>query len=132
MSNIDPLAIVTDFCSAWERRSLEDVLSYLAPDVVYQNVPIPAMHGKDKTAAFLAPIIKNTIKIDFELLNVAVSRQGDEVLTERMDRLHFAGGTVDIPVMGIFVIRDGKIAQWRDYSDNAGVAAELARVGFVV
>ena len=33
---------------------------------------------------------------------------------------------------GVVVIRDGKIAQWRDYSDNAGVAAELARVGFVV
>lgn len=118
--------VVTGFCAAWERRSVDDVLAYLAPDIIYQNVPNPAMRGVDEAAKFLTPLLKNTIKIDFELLSIAVSGRGDEVLTERMDRLHFPTGVVDIPVMGIFVVQEGKIVEWRDYADSAAVAAGFA------
>jgi limonene-1,2-epoxide hydrolase len=31
----------------------------------------------------------------------------------------FANGRIDLPVMGTFEIRDGKIAAWRDYFDMA-------------
>lgn len=119
----DAREAVIRFCAAFERRSREDVLAYMAPDIVYQNVPLPAMHGIEQAAKFLAPILTKTIKIEFKLLSLAVSASGEEVLTERLDRLHFPSGVVDIPLMGIFVVRNGKIAQWRDYADNAAVAA---------
>lgn len=55
-----------------------------------------------------------------------MSASGNEVLTERLDRLHFPTGVVDIPLMGILVVRNGKISQWRDYSDNTVAAAAFA------
>ena len=122
----DAKDVVIGFCDAWARRSVEDVLAYLAPDVVYQNVPLPVMHGIEEAAKFLTPLLRNTIKIEFEILSIAVSASGNEVLTERMDRLHFPSGVVDIPLMGIFVVRNGKISEWRDYSDIASVMSGFA------
>jgi limonene-1,2-epoxide hydrolase len=29
---------------------------------------------------------------------------------------------LELPVTGVFVMRDGKIAEWRDYFDSAAVA----------
>ena len=114
----DSRDVVIGFCNAFERRSAEDVLAYMAPDIVYQNVPLPAMHGIDAAAKFLTPLLTKTIKIEFKVLSLAVSVSGNEVLTERLDRLHFSTGVVDIPLMGVFVVRNGKISEWRDYSDN--------------
>lgn len=113
--------VVIGFCNAFDRRSREDVLAYMAPDIVYQNVPLPAMHGLDEAAKFLTPLLAKTIKIEFKLLSLAVSASGDQVLTERVDRLHFSTGIVDIPLMGIFMVRNGKISEWRDYADNTSV-----------
>ena len=47
----DPRDVVIAFCDAFERRSVQGVLAYLASDVVYQNVPIPAMHGVDEAGS---------------------------------------------------------------------------------
>ena len=124
--SIDPSEVVKGFCDAWERRSLDDVLSYMASDIRYQNVPQPVMHGIDEAKKFIAPLFTKAIKIDFQLLSIATSARGDEVLTERMDRLHFPTGVVEIPIMGIFVVRDGKISEWRDYCDSAQVIKGFA------
>jgi limonene-1,2-epoxide hydrolase len=39
------------------------------------------------------------------------------VVTERTDRFRFKDRWVDLPVAGVFELRDGKIALWRDYFD---------------
>ena len=122
----DPRDVVIAFCDAWDRRSVEDVLAYMAPDIEYQNVPLPAMYGRDEAAKFLVPILKNTTKIEFKLLSIAVSPSTDEVLTERLDRLHFPTGIVDIPLMGIFAVRNGEITEWRDYGDNGSAMEAFA------
>lgn len=123
-----PQDMIVKFCEAWERRSLEDVLGAMSDDIVYQNVPRPAMHGIAAVREFMTPLFARTTKIDFELLSIATSARGDEVLTERMDRLHFPNGVVEIPIMGIFVVKDGKITHWRDYTDSAPVAEQFAKV----
>lgn len=124
---MDSRDVVKGFCDAWDRRSVEEVLAFLAPDIVYQNVPLPTMHGRDEAARFLIPLLRNTTKIEFKLLSIAVSASGNEVLTERLDRLHFETGIINIPLMGIFVIRDGRISQWRDYADNVSIMSEFAK-----
>ena len=123
----DALDVVTRFCDAWDRRCIDDVLAYMAPDIVYQNVPLPAMHGRDEAAKFVLPLLKNTIKIEFMLLSIGVSASGEAVLTERLDRLHFRTGIVEIPLMGIFAVRHGTISEWRDYADNASVLSGFAK-----
>ena len=40
-------------------------------------------------------------------------------MNERLDRFQLGGGWVEVPVAGLFVLRDGRIALWRDYFDLA-------------
>jgi limonene-1,2-epoxide hydrolase len=120
-------AVVRAFCEAWERRDLERVLGFMAEDVAYQNVPQPVMQGKKQARRFIAPILRETLAIEFVLLNVVAAEEAGLVLTERVDRLHYASGSIDIPLMGIFRVRDGRIVQWRDYADSATVARGFAK-----
>lgn len=121
----DSEQIIRDFCAAWDRRDLDAILAAMSEDVVYQNVPVPAMCGREAARAFLAPIIEHTTAIEFILHAIAASADGRFVMTERLDRLHYPGGTVDIPLMGTFEIRDGVITAWRDYADGASVQAQF-------
>ena len=54
---------------------------------------------------------------------------GDTVMNERIDRFDVNGTVVAIPVMGIFKVRDGKIAEWRDYAEGSMMAAQLKGEG---
>jgi limonene-1,2-epoxide hydrolase len=51
------------------------------------------------------------------------------VLTERVDVFHYSSGRVSVPLMGIFRVRDGKIAEWRDYADIASFVRQMAAIG---
>jgi limonene-1,2-epoxide hydrolase/quercetin dioxygenase-like cupin family protein len=44
---------------------------------------------------------------------------GDAVMNERLDRFQLGDQWVEVPVAGLFVLRDGRIALWRDYFDLA-------------
>ena len=60
---------------------------------------------------------------DWEIKNIAAS--GDVVLTERVDK--FIGAkSISLQVMGVFEIKDGKIAAWRDYFDLAEWTKQMA------
>ena len=48
---------------------------------------------------------------------LAIASRGNVVFTERVDHLTVAGKEVALPVAGVFEVRDGKIAAWRDYFD---------------
>ena len=53
-------------------------------------------------------------------LEFIVHRQvinGDTVMNERTDRIVLNGKPIELPVMGVFEFRDGKIARWWDYFD---------------
>lgn len=131
MSNINQSAevIVRRFCETWERRDLDGVLGMLSPDIEYQNVPGPVMHGLEAVRAFLAPIIENTTRIEFILTAIATAPDGETVLTERIDRLHYGKKLVDIPLMGIFSLKNGLITHWRDYADSAHVQTQFKQLG---
>ena len=44
---------------------------------------------------------------------------GDVVMNERVDRFKVGGKDVSVRVVGVFELRGGKIAAWRDYFDLA-------------
>lgn len=122
-------AVVRAFCNAWELRDLERVLGLMADDVNYQNVPQPTMVGKSQARRFIAPILRETHKIEFVLCNVVAAEDAGLVLTERLDRLHYASGVIEIPLMGVFEVRRARIVRWRDYADSATVARGFAQAG---
>ncbi|SFP33421.1 MULTISPECIES: limonene-1,2-epoxide hydrolase family protein [Actinomadura] len=63
--------------------------------------------------------------MEIQLLNIAVD--GDVVFTERIDvgRTQAGEELLTVPVVGVFTVRDGKIARWTDYFDPAGLLKHL-------
>ncbi len=107
--------LVRDFCAAWRRLDMEALLQFFAADAVYHNMPLEPVQGlaaiRETFGMFLSP----AEHVEFELLAIASS--GDLVFTERVDRFRIAGKEIALPVAGVFEIRAGKIAAWRDYFD---------------
>jgi limonene-1,2-epoxide hydrolase len=106
----DVVALSNAFVGYWNRRDIEAILGALAPDVVYQNVPLSALAGRDAVRAFITPNLTRVTQMHWVVHNVAVTAGGNKVLTERTDSFHFDGGVVHVPVMGIFEFRAGLIA----------------------
>ena len=119
----DAESIVREFCAAWSRRDADELTAYFADDAVYHNMPMAPLNGRDEIRAFLAGFLAGVTFAEFEILNVVAD--GDIVMTERVDHFELNGKKGGFPVMGIFELRDGKIAAWRDYFDLAQVTAFL-------
>ncbi len=116
-------AVVLEFFEPWEHRDIESILSFFTPDASYIDMPLPPRHGVDAIRAYLTEIFGAfTVRIG----TLAIASRDDLVLTERVDYLIRDGyPTVDLPVMGIMRISNGKIAEWRDYLDLKTVEAGL-------
>ena len=52
--------------------------------------------------------------------------EGSVVMNERTDRFHVQGRWLELPVAGVFVVQDGKIALWRDYFDLETIMKQMA------
>lgn len=122
-------AVVRQFARAWERCDVEGILALLAPDAVYQNVPLPAMIGHDAIRAFVAPNLQAADRMEWEFLHTVCDAAGKRVMTERVDSFIFSDGRVDVPVMGIFELEDGRIARWRDYADLGSFVRDMVAIG---
>lgn len=78
-------------------------------------MPMRPVQGKAAIRPVLEMFLKPAERVEFVVLNAAAD--GDVVLTERLDKFVMGGRDVELPVAGVFEIRDGKIAAWRDYFD---------------
>lgn len=109
-----PTEVVRSFIAAWNANDLERVLAHLHPDVVYHNVPVAPIRGREAVRSYLFG--KGGFDwVDWKLL--AIAEAGNKVLTERLDEFGIGGRDVSLPLMGIFEIENGLIRAWRDYFD---------------
>ena len=112
--------LVREFCKSWESKDPRQILAYFAPDAVYHNIPMAPLKGHEEIEGFLS-FLGMVEKIRFEILELLAN--GRLVFAERVDHFHFADGrSLDLPVCGVFEIKGGKIASWRDYFDAAPFA----------
>jgi limonene-1,2-epoxide hydrolase len=109
--------VVRDFCSAWLRRDLDEILSYTSDDMAYHNIPVPVIEGRENVALVFKGFLEMMQHIDLEIVDLIVD--GDKVFTERIDRMTSGNHHVDLPVGGFFVLREGKIAVMHEYFDLA-------------
>ena len=108
-------ALVEAFCAAWKARDVDDIVSYFADDAVYHNIPIDPVTGPEAIRTFIEGFLGGVDSVTFEVRHIAAA--GDVVLTERVDVFEAPGKRIELPVMGTFEVRDGRIAAWRDYFD---------------
>jgi limonene-1,2-epoxide hydrolase len=107
---------IRDFCAAWTRLDIEELMDYFTDDAVYHNMPGPPVQGREAVRQTIASFLKGWSSTEWEIRNIAAD--GNTVLAERVDRIVAANGKkVDLPVVGVFELDNGKIQHWRDYFD---------------
>ena len=111
----DPLDVVRRFCQSWSTRDVDTIVSAMTQDAVWHNMPLDPVEGVNAVAAAIGEFLSTVTSVDFRVDHIAAD--GQTVLTERVDVMEMQGKTVELPVMGTFEVRDGKIARWRDYFD---------------
>jgi limonene-1,2-epoxide hydrolase len=112
-----PEQTVREFCAAWLRRDLEEILSYVTDDMIYHNIPVPVIEGRENVAMVFKSFLEMMSHIDLEITNLMVD--GNKVFVERIDRMTAATGHTDLPVGGYFEVRDGQIAVMHEYFNLA-------------
>ena len=115
MANDTPIDTVRRFCAAWSKVNPDELAEFFTDDAVYHNIPIAPVTGRDTIKATIAGFTGGVEKIEFRVRNIVAD--GPIVLTERVDVFVLPERSIELPVMGTFEVRDGKIAAWRDYFD---------------
>jgi len=111
-------ATVVDFINAWMARDVDKVMSFVAPDCFYHNIPMEPAVGTEAIRALVKSFVDMASEVDWKIHHIAESDAG-VVLTERTDGFLIGENWVRLPVMGTFELEDGKITAWRDYFDMA-------------
>ena len=123
-----PIEVVRRFCAAWsENKEAVELAEFFTDDAVYHNIPLEPVTGKaniaNTIASFIRPGPPGIESIEFRIINIAAD--GPVVMTERVDVFKLSNKSFELPVMGIFEIKDAKIKAWRDYFDANQFARQL-------
>ncbi|MER7544103.1 limonene-1,2-epoxide hydrolase family protein [Actinomadura sp.] len=116
---------VTDFLSALEDLDIDRALTYAAPGMVYQNVPLPPARGLPAVEKTLRGMARYGTGFEARVRNIAAN--GPVVLTERTDVLERGSWRAEFWVCGTFEVHDGRITLWRDYFDWTTFLAASAK-----
>ena len=103
------------------RRDVDAALALFAEDAVYHNMPIAPVTGRAAIREMLEPFINMASEVDWVVHHWAEGANGI-VMTERTDRFLIQGQWLELPVVGVFEVRNGHICAWRDYFDMAPLA----------
>ncbi|MBI1239000.1 MAG: nuclear transport factor 2 family protein [Alphaproteobacteria bacterium] len=117
MTTADSKKIVADFLASWQARDIARIMSYFAPDAVYHNVPVAPIKGHDGIRAIFQAFLDAFDDVDLEV--VTLVGEGDRVASERVDHFKLGGKRFDLPVHGVFELKNGKITRFSDYFDLA-------------
>ncbi len=125
---MSPLETAQTFFAHWSANRIDEAVAMLSDDVLYDNVPLPEIVGRENVRKFQADFgIGTGFKVDWKIIEIAVS--GDVVLNERIDIFtHESGGTITLPVMGTLTVENGTITVWRDYFDLGSFERQLAAI----
>jgi limonene-1,2-epoxide hydrolase len=114
--------IVTQFCLDWATRDVNLLADYLADDIVYQMFEgNPDIIGKEAFIKTLGGFLENLKEVEWEIIRTHTV--GELVINDRID--HFIGEdeskSMHFSIAGMFLVRDGKIKIWKDYSLPGGI-----------
>ena len=57
--------VVTAFMQAMERRDLDAAGAFVTDDLVYHNIPMQPIHGRDAMVAALAPFLAGSLTVEW-------------------------------------------------------------------
>ena len=106
---------VKDFCAAWSTRDVGKISAFFADTAVYRVIETAKpVIGKDAIGKLLTMFLQQAQKVEFHAFETYAA--GPIVLNRRRDSFVSSRGTRSFNVAGVFFVRDGKIAEWTDYT----------------
>ena len=112
--------VIDRFIAAWKTKDVDHIVSFFHDDAVYTNVPIdPPNRGIEQIRAMISGFLGMAQAMEFVVHHSAENAAAGIVMNERTDRFQLGERWVELPVMGVFELRDGRIQAWRDYFDLA-------------
>jgi limonene-1,2-epoxide hydrolase len=124
-----PEETVEAFIAAFTNGEPARAAELAADDIVYDNIGlaatsfesfVPTINGRQAMLEFLAPLQ------DVEWVIHRQISSGNLVINERRDKMTFGDARIDVPVLGVFEVVDGKITMWRDYCDMQTINAQIS------
>jgi limonene-1,2-epoxide hydrolase len=110
-----PTDVVLGFLHALVEGDLERGLSLIADDIVYTNVSLPTIRGKDRFRRAARAFYQ--YRMSFEVSVHRIAENGSVVMTERTDAIILGPLRTQFWVCGVFEVNEGRITLWRDYFD---------------
>jgi limonene-1,2-epoxide hydrolase len=124
MDSRKSIALIRRFIEACVQAAPEEFASYFTEDAIWWNAPWKPVQGRAAIRETLRRGAERMIALPWEIRHIVAD--GDIVMVERVDNFLIAERRVSVPCMGIFELRDGKIATWRDYWDLKQFERQLA------
>ena len=127
-----PQETVTNFLNAMQEGDVEAVIALAADDIVYSNVSLPTIRGKDRFSRGVRAYYRH--HLGFAVVVHRIAGNGSSVLTERTDALTLGPFRMQFWVCGVFEVEDGLVTLWRDYFDWRSTTLAMFRglVGVLV
>lgn len=124
LSDPTPTDVVRQFMKLMEPLNYDAALQLVSDDCDYINPPpFGAVRGPAGIRGVLEPFFRPTRENEFRVLREAAA--GPVVVLERLDRHLFGETWVELPVTGVYEVRDGRITYWRDYFDVATIMSQM-------
>jgi limonene-1,2-epoxide hydrolase len=115
MDSRESIVFIRHFLEACVRAEPGEFASYFTEDAVWWNAPWKPVKGREAIRETLQRGAERMVALPWEIRHVVAD--GDIVMVERVDHFQVGETRVSVPCMGIFELREGKIAAWRDYWD---------------
>jgi limonene-1,2-epoxide hydrolase len=107
----------------WRVNDIPGIADTFAEDGVLHSMMGTPVRGRASIRKVLGKHLAQIQRIEFEIRTIATS--GDTVILERVDHVTTPAGSHSMPVVGVLVLQDGKIREWREYFDQAQAAPAL-------
>ena len=111
---------MNDFCATfavpfdWDKMA-----SFLRDDCKYRaSQTVRMVEGPDAIVGLLKSFAGNATSAGVEIVDTWA--RGPVVVNDRVDRFALPANNLDIPVVGVFYMVDGKIAEWTDFVFDVG------------
>ncbi len=105
--------VVKDFCASWATQDLDKIMSFFAENCAYRvTETAEPVKGREAIRARITPMVP-TVNEGLRIIDTWA--RGPMVVHERMDRT-ISGGMKSWHGVGVFFLKDGKIAEWYDYT----------------
>lgn len=106
--------VVNAFCAAWASSDPEQITSFMSEDCTTRlSETQPPAKGRATLRETLKGLFQRVQKVEIEVTETFAI--GPTVLNDRIDYITRDGKRSPIRVVGFFLVKDGKIAEWTDY-----------------